>query len=480
MNSGARRFAGRPGRLLWLFLAGLFILFLFGSGGAPSLAAKAGGPTNGQPNGQTDSQPNGQTAGEVLRLENLICVQGDLHFSIDKNQLAFPALPSVWDGRLLLHTPEAKAQEGDTECWAYAAASTLEAGLGEDFSPEGMLLESGFDTSQGGTMLMAAAYLSRREAPERWLLEEAWLMGGDINSIKAGIVRFGAVQATLYLEEVPSVLVSPEAFGLSPECYDPSTAAYYYDGKTSTNHDVAVVGWDDAFPREAFAIEPPGDGAFICLNSWGRDFGEAGYFYVSYYDTAFAQGALGYAKLSEKGEGGRQYLQDPLGWLGQAGYSEPSAIGAAVFRAVSGEEALSKISFYTTKAHTAYEVRVYIAPADFPGERAEGAGEGIGSIRPEDASAFYLLSEKVGEGTLPFAGYHTLELASPMALEEGQLFVIFLSASFAEGTGNPLAVQMQDDIPQGISFISRDGSLFVDAGEILGATMCIRAFTDEK
>lgn len=55
---------------------------------------------------------------------------------------------------------------------------------------------------------------------------------------------------------------------------------------TGTDHAVTVVGWDDNYSKENFATTPEGDGAWIVKNSWGPDWGDDGYFYLSYYDAA--------------------------------------------------------------------------------------------------------------------------------------------------------------------------------------------------
>lgn len=49
------------------------------------------------------------------------------------------------------------------------------------------------------------------------------------------------------------------------------------------DHDVAIIGWDDHFPKEYFNEPAKNDGAWICYNS---SLGSAGYYYIS-YDTGF-------------------------------------------------------------------------------------------------------------------------------------------------------------------------------------------------
>ena len=59
-----------------------------------------------------------------------------------------------------------------------------------------------------------------------------------------------------------------------------------YNGEVQAPHVVSIVGWDDNFSKENFPDEskPKNNGAYLVLNSWGEDWGNNGYFWVSYED----------------------------------------------------------------------------------------------------------------------------------------------------------------------------------------------------
>lgn len=105
-----------------------------------------------------------------------------------------------------------------------------------------------------------------------------------------------------------------------------------------------IVGWDDSYSKDNFNTDLEGDGAFICQNSWGDNFGENGFFYISYYDTNIGTHNVVYTDIENTDNYDHIYQSDLCGWVGQLGYNKDSIYGANVFTA-EGNETLKAASF---------------------------------------------------------------------------------------------------------------------------------------
>ena len=368
-------------------------------------------------------------------------------------------------------------QEGCGACWAFSTYGSLEStnlpSTQWDFSENHLKNTHGFDLSacQGGNYQMSTAYLARWSGAVNEA-SDPYSASSSISFQNEPVVQH--IQEVTYL---PS-RTGPLDNGLTKQMlqqygalysqirwesgyYSKNPATYYYSGSSRPNHAIVIVGWDDSYSKYKFSTIPPGDGAFIVRNSWGEDWGDDGYFYVSYYDSWIGKPSIQY--YSEDTDNyDLVYQYDPLGWVISFGTGSDTAYFANIFTATHAEE-LVATSFYTTTPNSAYQIEVYKDVTSSP----------IGST-----------PSIVQTGSISYAGYHTIDLKSPVTLEKGQKFSIVVKLK-TPGYNYPVAIEYPYSgystlatALAGESWVSNDGIKWSDLSILFQNTnVCLKAFT---
>lgn len=389
-------------------------------------------------------------------------------------------LPASYDLRTTGKLTPVEDQGQCGSCWTFATMGSLESSLlpGEtdSFSENNLKDLSGFDLgySDGGNRDMSTAYLARWSgavstkddpynpnsgysppgiAPIKHVQEVLYLpdrSGPTDNAVlKKSVMTYGAVMTYIYIDF--------NAFA--------SNYTYYYStGSNTTNHAVDIVGWDDNFDKSKFKTPPPGNGAFICRNSWGTGVGQGGYFYVSYYDTSIGRqgGNTVFDNAEPVANYGQVYQYDPLGCIGSTGYGGTDAWFANVFTA-NASEPLSAVSFYTLAPDTTYTINVYSNASTSP----------VPTTPPDSTQTGYIATP----------GYHTIVLSNPATVTAGQKFSVSVKVSGNYPFPIPVEYPMSGysskaTASAGQSFVSPDGKTWTDLTlKSRNTNVCLKAFT---
>ena len=385
--------------------------------------------------------------------------------------------------------PAVRSQGELGTCWAISACSAIESALLPDqeflFSPDHMSLANGYDSAQedGGDYYMIMSYLADWKGPV-YESEDPYGDGvspegltasahvGDIRfmrdmpqqRIKQMILTYGAAQSSLSMDRT-------RTDGEEYHYYNEMTSAYYDPFVEELNHDILILGWDDGYPAENFRIRPRRDGAWICQNTWGEDFGEDGIFYVSYEDrNLLRKGGLVYSDIHAAAEGERVYEQDSLGWLGRQGYGGEECWFAGVFEAERAEE-ITGVGFYTTGPYTACRI-LLIPEYEEPEDLVRAASGTDGRI--------------LAAGQIADPGFHTVSVPGEVNLREGQRYAVVIWVN-TPGESKPVAVEVEKDrytksvTTEGReTWLSRTGAGWENTQKAYGTNVCMKVFTKKN
>ncbi len=225
-----------------------------------------------------------------------------------------------------------------------------------------------------------------------------WINAQDRESIKHYVIANGSVGISIYYK---------------PEYLNTAAMSFYNPDYTATNHAVAIVGWDDAYPAENFGTAPEGDGAWLIRNSVGTDFGLDGYFWLSYYDAAICQ-ASATAFVFEFEPASRYDFNYHYDGAYGTQWDSLSSGGelAAVFTAAGNaekDELIEAVGIALASADVEYEIQIYTNLSD-PADPASGI------------PAFQVPQT----GSTALAGYYSVPLDSPVTVGSGERFSVVI------------------------------------------------------
>ena len=228
------------------------------------------------------------------------------------------------------------------------------------------------------------------DSAEAHLKNGWWISMNDTEAIKRMIMKYGSVVI---------------AFNQNRSKYlNEETGAYYCPDLLYTNHLVNVIGWDNEYDTGNFLVSPEEKGAWLVKNSFGTDWGNDGFFWLSYADKTLSEDGFvfdftpvepGLRNYGYDGTVSYSYLNDP----------ESNTFTAANIFTAQANETLTAIGFTTPSSYFDYNIKIFRGVKD----------------DPESGVVFARQS-----GSELYAGYHTIELEEPVNLAAGDRFSVVL------------------------------------------------------
>ena len=281
----------------------------------------------------------------------------------------------------------------------------------------------------------------------------AWIPMQNRNTVKTLLKRYGACAASYYHDDY----------------YLSAKGAYYKPYGTSSNHEITIVGWDDNYSKNNFGTyKPSSNGAWLVKNSWGTNWGNNGYFWISYEDSVLKSMTAKFFDYAKASTYNRNYQYDGATSGGGATFGSNTIYAANVFTSKSTED-LKAVGYGVVDSNYKVTIKVYKNAKNGP------------------TSGTLMTSKTINN---PSAGFHTAKLPKTVELTKGTKFSIVVLYQATSGK----AVAMADGKSTSTSWFTAKnaasaGQSYAKSGSStsqwqdvskLGYNFCIKGFTKTK
>lgn len=248
--------------------------------------------------------------------------------------------------------------------------------------------------------------------------------------IKKSLMENGVLDVSYY-----SARSLPGQEETGTEIFNMDNHAQYCPRNVSANHEVSIVGWNDEYSVDNFSTTPPGPGAWIVKNSWGKGDGNPGsvdkdgYFYISYYDQTISEFSSFQVDVPD-GDGlysyDSNYQYDYLGiksFVSIPPSKENLGVKSANVFTAEKDTTLKAVSAVTAAPDSEVSIEIYKLPE---GTDISQAGEPV-------------LTQTE---TVDFGGYHTIDLTEGIVLKAGERFAVAQTITSDGGNKGYLPVEI--------------------------------------
>ena len=289
-------------------------------------------------------------------------------------------------------------------------------------------------------------------------MEDAIFSQYTVERTKQLLMEYNSVSAMIYMLD---------------NYYYPDTASYSCPQSGLVNHAVTIVGWDDTYSKENFPSTSgvKNDGAWIVKNSYGKNWGKNGYFYLSYEDKSITNLVSNTAVTTPAYPNNYFYDGAAAGTVTFPGNTINNGYYVSnIFKATAGngkDEELGEIVTAVPQDNTDFQIQVYTDLKN--------------TSDPTSGTPAY--AEPV-DYTQPLAGIHTIHLNTPVKIPQGTFYSVVIripdgsNKFYVEKTTTSTSwFTATAGIDPDQSFFSTSGKKWYDAGNQYNCCFSVKAHT---